>query len=245
MAAMLLPVPFAGVEAVEVSQAAAELLTSRAVCEALLEQAQRVDRLLRTVSDRESAEKVAGELGSALDNMQQLCRRLENTPVENPEEARELAASMRSLTHVFQGYMPVVERLMEVNAYGSERLVNVFHLYKVLEGYRTDFPRQDSPRLMAYQEWADAVEFVLYHVRKLRAEADMTVLMPNIREAGARAERCRKEAAAGEGDADCDAIQAVRKHLENLRMELQTERMRLSNAGLLSSELSDLLHHCF
>lgn len=245
ISAMLLSLSVGVASAAESSPRAETPLTSLAVCDELLAQAQQVGRLLRSVSDRESADNAADELRRALGKMQRLCRRLELAPVENSEEARELAASMRSLTHVFQGYMPVVERLMEVNAYGSEKLVNVFHLYKVHEGYRADSDRQDSPRLEAYQEWADAVEFVLYHVRKLRTADAAAELMPSIRQAGQRAETCRKAAEAEAGAGDSEALQSVRKLLETLRMELQSERIRLRDAGLLNAELADLLDHCY
>ena len=221
------------------------VMTSQTVCDELLAEAQHVDRILRSVSDRESADKAAEVLCRHLEQMQQLCAKLEKLPVENPEEARELAASMRSLTHVFQGYIPVVERLMEVNAYGSEKLVSVFHLYKVREGYRSESGHQDSPRLLAHQEWVESLEFLLYHVRKLRKPEDRETLLPEIEQAVARVERCRKNAESAGNEGDADAVKPVRLQLESLFRELRDEQNRLSADGLLRSPLGELLSRCY
>lgn len=245
MAVMLLTQPFGLGYAADSLPDAAGAVTTRTVCDELLTQAQQVDRLLRSVSDRESADKVAEELSGVLGNMQQLCRRLEMMPVETHEAARELAVSMRSLTHVFQGYMPVVERLMEVNAYGSDKLVNVFHLYKVHEGYRAENPRRESPRLVSYQEWTDALEYLLYHVRKLRSAGELAASRSQIEEAVRRVEHCRRAAESAAEDGDADALSEIRKQLEALRGELRDEQTRLSKSGLLSTELAELLNRCY
>ena len=226
------------------SAAAAEISTPQSVCDELLVQAQQVDRILRSVSDRESADSAAVVLRQHLDRMQQLCGQLEKMPVENPEEARELAAAMRGLTHVFQGYIPVVERLMEVNAYGSENLVNVFHLYKVREGYRSESNQQDSPGLLSYQEWVEALEYLLYHVRKLRTPEDWETLRPDITEAAARVDRCRKAAENTGCEEVSDSFKSVLRQLDSLLRELREEQNRLSAAGLLCGSLAELLDGC-
>ncbi len=245
MSVILLTQPYGVGFAADSLPGAVGSVTTQAVCDELLTQAQQVDRLLRSVSDRESADKAAEELRGVLGNMQQLCRQLEMMPVETHETARELAASMRSLTHVFQGYMPVVERLMEVNAYGSDKLVNVFHLFKVHEGYRTQNHRQESPRMISYQEWTDALEYLLYHVRKLRSADNLAECEPQIAEAVRRVELCRRAAESAAENGDADALSEIRRQLETLRGELRDEQTRLSAAGLLSGELAELLNRCY
>ncbi len=245
MSVMLLTQPYGVGFAADSLPGAAGAVTTQSVCDELLAQAQQVDRLLRSVSDRESADKAAEALRGVLGNMQQLCRQLEMMPVETHEAARELAASMRSLTHVFQGYMPVVERLMEVNAYGSDKLINVFHLFKVHEGYRTENHRRESPRLISYQEWTDALEYLLYHVRKLRSADELAECRPQIEEAVRRVELCRNAAESAAENGDEDALSEMRRQLETLRGELRDEQTRLSAAGLLSGELAELLNRCY
>lgn len=222
----------------------AQRKSSQDVCDELLVQAQQVERILRSVSDRESADKAAEELRGHLDRMQQLCCHLEKMPMESPEASRQLAASMRSLTHVFQGYIPVVERLMEVNAYGSDSLVNVFNLYKVRDGYRADSSSQESPCLISFQEWADSLEYLLYHVRKLRAAEDIERLWPEIEEAGLRVERCRKAVEAIRSEADADTVEQVSQHLKSLFRELRDEQKRLYDTGILTDSLGELLNRC-
>lgn len=238
-AAMLLPLPVTPADA----EAPSREVQSCPVCTELLELAQQVDRILRSVSDRESADKAAGELKGLLDRMQNLCSQLEKIPVSTPEDARTLSDSMRTLTHIFQSYIPVVERLMEVNAYGSEQLVNVFHLYKVRDGYTAGQSQEESPRFQAWQEVADSLDEVLYHVRKLNTAEDVNQRMPQLREAVQRAEQrlqvTRADAFLQDMPISC------RTQLSTLYQELRDEMSRLSELGLLTSELSHLLKRCF
>ena len=99
-AAMLLPLPVTVADA----EAPSEELQRCPVCTELLNQARQIDRILRSVSDRESADKAADELKVLFDRMQGVCCQLETLPVSTPEDARMLSDSMRTLTHIFQSY---------------------------------------------------------------------------------------------------------------------------------------------
>lgn len=237
-AAMLLPLPVTVADADEPTKT----VQFCPVCIELLDLSHQVDRILRSVSDRESADKAADELKNYLDNMQNLCCRLETLPVSSPEEARMLSEYMRTLTHIFQGYIPIVERLMEVNAYGSEKLVNVFHLYKVRDGYGTVRSQEESPCVLAWQEVADYLEVVLYHVRKLNTAEDVNQQMPRIHEAVQRLEH-RLQTLRSDGY-QREIPDSCRSQMSALYQELRDERRRLSDSGLLTDDLADLLNRC-
>lgn len=244
MAALMLPLSLIAAPAQTADASAAQAPRTVSICAELLQHAQRVDCLLRSVSDMASADRIADELKALLDAMQRLCLQLENPPVSSAEDARELTASMRSLTHVFQGYIPVVERLMEVNAYGSEKLVSVFHLYKVREGYVTGSRREESPSVLYCQEWTEAMEDVLYMVRKLQTEADIRKVSVNLEHAVNRVEQCREKMGTVQDAALQDVWKTSRLYLESLCRELRDECTRLNAAGLLTEELSALLTRC-
>lgn len=235
---MLLPLPVTVADA----EAPSEAVQRCPVCTELLEQSRQIDRILRSVSDRESADKAADELKVLFDRMQGLCCQLETLPVSTPEDARMLSDSMRTLTHIFQSYIPVVERLMEVNAYGSEKLVNVFHLYKVRDGYGTGQPQEESPRVLAWQEVIDSLEVVLYHVRKLNSAEAVNQQMPRLREAVQRVEQRLQTARSDEYHREIPA--SCRSQMSALHQELRNEIRRLSDSGLLMGELADLLSRC-
>lgn len=112
-------------------------------CKALVQRAREVERLLRTVGDRESADAAAQQLHIHLEEMKKGFAHLEKQPLANEEEARAVAMEIRSLAHVMQGTMPVLQMLREVNAYGSEALINVFLLYKLMPP--TSAPEQTTP----------------------------------------------------------------------------------------------------
>ncbi|MBQ8517824.1 MAG: hypothetical protein IJ498_09630 [Akkermansia sp.] len=239
-AAMLLPLSVSAGRA----DVPSEAVQSCPVCTELLEQAQQIDRILRSVSDRESADKAADELKKLFDRMQSLCGQLEKLPVSTPEAARMLSDSMRTLTHIFQSYIPVVERLMEVNAYGSEKLVNVFNLYKVREGYVAERPQEDSTEVLIRQEWSEALEEILYLVRKLNSSEEIRLRLEQIEQKVKKVELCRQSALSAEPMTSREMSERSRVQLDSLHRELSAERSRLHAAGLLTKELEDLLNRC-
>lgn len=117
--------------------------TQTDTCKALVLRAREVERLLRTVGDRSSADAVAELISLHLSEMKKGFALLEKQPLANEEESRNVALEMRSLAHVMQGIMPVLQVLREVNAYGSEALINVFLLYKLMP--QTSAPNQSTP----------------------------------------------------------------------------------------------------
>ena len=129
------------------------------VCRRMVETTHEIGRLLRTVSDQESGRKVAGELRPLLEYMHRETARLSQLPIASAEAARELEQAMRDLMHITQGYMPVVQRLNEVNAYGAEELVQLFLFYKMNGSHSLAGDRRDeTPLVRSYGEWGDSLD---------------------------------------------------------------------------------------
>lgn len=130
-----------------------------------------VERLLRSVSDKESADRAAEGLRAEFEAMKAGLEKLAAQGAENPADMQELARTMRRLTYMTQSYIPIIKRLDEVNAYGSEELLTVLHCYKQAAGTPVVAPAPDSPVLVAYTDWEDALSDVLYHLRKVQSPA--------------------------------------------------------------------------
>lgn len=128
-----------------------------------------VERLLRSVSDKESADRAAQGLRNEFAAMQAGLEQLAAHASDNPAEMQELARTMRRLTYMTQAYIPIIKRLDEVNAYGSEELMTVLHCYKQAAGTPVAVPAVDSPVLAAYTDWEDTLSDVLYHLRKVQS----------------------------------------------------------------------------
>lgn len=136
-------------------------------CNLALSLARQVDRTLRTVVDGESGLKAAELLAGSLRDMQQALAGLEKLPPLSAAQSWELEQKMRDLTHLTQGYLPVVQRLVEVNAYGAEELVGVFHYYKLTASPQAS--EEESPMNRACVELADLVEDVLFLLRHVQS----------------------------------------------------------------------------
>lgn len=135
-------------------------------CNLALSRAREVDRTLRTVVDLESGKQAAEALSHTLRHMQMALAELEKLPPLSAGKSRELEQKMRDLTHLTQGYMPMVQRLVEVNAYGSEELIAVFHYYKLTVSRHKS--EEESPMNRACVELADMVEDVCCAMCKAR-----------------------------------------------------------------------------
>ena len=124
------------------------------LCRRLVDESREVDRLLRTVSDRESGQAVAAQLRSKMEFLQQGAGQLSQMPLSGAEAARQLEQLMRDLMHVTQGYMPVVHRLVEVNAYGSDELLSLFQFYKMSAAAAANAARSgESLVVRSCNEW--------------------------------------------------------------------------------------------
>ena len=219
------------------------------ICRGLVNDSQEVDRLLRTVSDRESGIAAAAQLRTLMERMRQAAEHLGRLPLESTEAARLLVQTMRDLTHVTQGYMPVVQLLTEVNAYGAEELLDLFRFYKMSApdgaGNRVV---DESPLVRSYVDWCDSIDDMLYLLRRVQnpdtAAASCADLRNALQKCGARyaqVERLR----GGLSPQQQESEQVPVERLLRLRTELRSEIGRIRAAGCYGEDaLQSLLDAC-
>jgi hypothetical protein len=210
------------------------------VCRKLVHEAREVNRLLRTVSDKESGISAAGELRTRMEYMRRATEQLGTLPLESGEDIRTLEQLMRDLTHITQGYIPVVQRLEEVNAYGADELISLFQYYKMSAQVSTSHAQPiETPLERAYSDWCDAIDDMLYQLRRIQNQATASLVAGELPAA-------QKKAAEKAGHVDFlqaglspQQIESERTHaerLQRLRKELREEINRISNQGYFQSE---------
>lgn len=202
-------------------------------CRELVERTAAVERQLLSVSDKESADRAAEVLETEFAALQRTLRSLAEQPQTEETAQQELAQTMQRLLYMTQRYLPVVQRLEDVNAYGSDALITVLHRYK------QSAPRHEAvaetPPERAYTAWAEAAEDVLYLLRQVQDAADAEETALSLPLAVEHLKQCRLQmqtVSGGTAAADARAA-AARQRLPRLRAELHTERTRL------------LENHCF
>ena len=220
------------------------------LCRRLVEESREVDRLLRTVSDRESGQTVAAELHSKMEFLQQGAGQLSQMPLSGAEAARQLEQLMRDLMHITQGYMPVVHRLVEVNAYGSEELLSLFQFYKMSAAAAANAARSgESLVVRSCNEWCDSIDDMLYQLRRVQDSATAQAvaggeLVSLIR----RVERLAVDVESqqlGLSPQQLESEPLPKTRLKFLQGELRNEVLRLQKAGCYgAAQLTPLLESC-
>lgn len=214
------------------------------ICHALLEEAQQVNLILRSVSDRESADKAADALHVRLKKMKELCHQLEVYPID---DVRELTTSMRSLTHIIQSGLPVIHRLQEVNSYGSEKLVQVFHLYRMPTSLHAVYSEEDAVDVALYLEWGDALEDVAYYLGRIKNETDLAGIADQLPRLTESVESSRKRVEAQQLQDNrqsreiSEQLKPAVERCHAIRRIIQAEQKRLAEAGLLRPKLDEML----
>lgn len=220
------------------------------LCRRLVDESREVDRLLRTVSDRESGQSVAAELHSKMEFLQQGAGQLSQMPLSGAEAARQLEQLMRDLMHVTQGYMPVVHRLVEVNAYGSEELLSLFQFYKMSAAAAANAARSgESLVVRSCNEWCDSIDDMLYQLRRVQDSATAQAvaggeLVSLIR----RVERLAVDVESqqlGLSPQQLESEPLPKTRLKFLQGEVRNEVLRLQKAGCYgAAQLTPLLEAC-
>lgn len=203
--------------------------TQRALCRALPERSAAVERLLRSVNDRETADRAAAALQGELEQLQQELRALAEHPATDEAAAQELARTMQVLLYMTQRYLPVVRRLEEVNGYGSEELITVLHCYKLTTA-RPEGAEEPEPMEQACADWAEATEETLYLLRRVQdasAAQEAALALPmaveHLQNMRLLVQGLGHSAACG-----VHGSPAVSTHLERLREDLRREYARLA-----------------
>ena len=202
------------------------------ICRKLVADAHEVSRLLRTVGDRSSGEQAAAQLKPLLEGMHRATGQLSRFSALSPEEVRQMEQFMRDLMHITQGYMPVVQRLNEVNAYGAEELIELFQFYKLnASGCMEPGYSEETPLGQKYAAWSDSLDDVLYLLRQVRDEESATRVQRELTSAARRVEtlaRQVKELQNGLSPRQVESeqlpLQRVLRLLEELRQEVRRVR---------------------
>lgn len=220
------------------------------LCRRLVEESREVDRLLRTVSDRESGQAVAAALRSKMEFLQQGAGLLSQMPLSGAEAARQLEQLMRDLMHITQGYMPVVHRLVEVNAYGSEELLSLFQFYKMSAAAAANAARSgESLVVRSCNEWCDSIDDMLYQLRRVQDSATaQTVAGGELVSLIRRVERLAEDVESqqlGLSPQQLESEPLPKARLKFLQGELRNEVLRLQKAGCYgAAQLTPMLEAC-
>ena len=220
------------------------------LCRRLVEESREVDRLLRTVSDRESGQSVAAELRSKMEFLQQGAGQLSQMPLSGAEAARQLEQLMRDLMHVTQGYMPVVHRLVEVNAYGSEELLSLFQFYKMSAAAAANAALSgESLVVRSCNEWCDSIDDMLYQLRRVQdsgtaqavAGGELASLIKRVERLAVDVESQQL----GLSPQQLESEPLPKPRLKFLQGEVRNEVLRLQKAGCYgAAQLTPMLEAC-
>lgn len=146
----------------------------------IVDEAQQIDRLLSGITDRESADRSAVQLEEKLAHMSTQLLALEQYPFLHDQDAEALKAHMATLTHVAQSYLAGMQRLSEVNAYGSETLLALFARYKIDGEKLSQLHADDMPHTRLYGELADSLEDLLYTLSQVKDAAAAAQALPRL-----------------------------------------------------------------
>lgn len=210
------------------------------VCRKLVAESREVGRILRTVSDRESGVAAAEELRERMEYMRKATEQLGRLPIASGEEARELEQLMRDLTHIAHGYMSVVQRLTEVNAYGADELISLFQYYKMSsQGVNSLEQTMETPLVQAYSEWCDSLEDMLFALRRVQsremAEAAVEELQSMLRKVERRAALV-ESLQSGLSPQQVESERVPSERLQRLRNDLHHEWQRLRTSRFYGVE---------
>ena len=136
------------------------------LCLKLIANAKEIEALLHSVKDTPSADTVAPVLEGKLQEMRILLAELETLPFDT-ETTQIITAQMMELTHIYQSYMPLIQELMQNNAYGSASLMEHLHKHIADNDYCEE---EDADITMPYADIYSRMEAALssavYSLRK-------------------------------------------------------------------------------
>lgn len=140
------------------------------ICKELLNDSQTVLNLLNGVTNRETANQVGTQLDGLMQRIDENMKRLGKLPLTDTQISGTIKAEMVSLTHLAQDSLRTIQRLQEVGAYGSEKLLAVFTKYGVTLTSEHPILAENIPHDGLLNSLADAVDDALYTLRKVHDE---------------------------------------------------------------------------
>lgn len=210
----------------------------------LMSEALQVDHLLNEVIDKESADRVAEPLGRKLAYIAERLHTLESFPLNEERDAEALKTHMTTLTHASQNSLAIMQRLVEVNAYGSEALMAVFNRYKMDGTAVPNLKADDLPHTQLYSELVEAMDDSLLVLRKIQDEASareaLTTLQPLLNKIE-HAHHMLAQLAPPTTDEQKEALRPARERLHMLTLEIKEEISRLQSAHCYQTEELDTI----
>ncbi len=219
------------------------------ICEILVVEGQQVESLLSTIADKESADRAAARLEQLFQSMSARLRQLPTMPVSGDEDVLIIKTHMTALTHISQSCLTMLRRIYEVDAYGSEQLMQIIKKYGMGTRPVNELHADDLPHTQLYNELSDVLEDVLFALRKITDEASAAKAIKTVRELTEHMERTKHRLTLLDPprtDDQREAVQPAKDRLLHLREELLSLRTKLqslhdSSATELMSLLDRLL----
>lgn len=196
----------------------------------IVAEAREIERLLNEITDKETAERSAELLEHKLAHMGEQLRALEQLPFRNEQDAEALKAHMATLTHISQGSLTSMQRLAEVNAYGSVKLQALFSHYKIDAERYSLLQAEDMPHTLLYGEMADLLEDITYSLAHMQNAQDAEAALPKLRNALtaiARTHHMLSQLVPPTTDEQKEAVRPTRERLQRVSGELKKAVDRL------------------
>lgn len=207
------------------------------ICARLTEHAKQMDHLLRTVSNRESADRAAAEFRAHAEAIRTLLASLEQLSATERGADSGLAEGMQQVTRIFQGFLPVLARIHEVNAYGSAELEEATRAL-IIEPREQDSALESLPRARAYSEMIDALDGIVFELRLIRSGEEAEAAAPRLAAGLALLLEHREALARLPHPGAEEALQTLRpliKQWGDLLNQANAERARLLRADYFNS----------
>lgn len=198
----------------------------------IVNEARQIDLMLNGVTDKESADRSVRLLEQMLTHMDEHLHELEHFPFRQEQEAELLKSHMATLTHISQSYLSAMQRLAEVNAYGSEPLLALFVRYKVGSEKIKLLQAEDMPHTLLYGELADTLEDAIYTLNRVQNAAGSATVLPRLRALLGTANRVHHMLAQlvpPATDEQKEAVRPAREKLQKLFNDLKKAVDRLQN----------------
>ncbi|MBE6435281.1 MAG: hypothetical protein E7030_03655 [Akkermansiaceae bacterium] len=198
------------------------------LCRELIANAKEIDALLQRVKDKQSADKAAAELKQLLQAMRVLLAGLEKLPFDEAT-TNIITEQMATLTHITQAYMPRIQELIELNAYGSQALLDNLHKHNAdNDYYEAETEDVAAPYTQIYSGMETALSSALYALRKATDAATAKDASQIVSEALSEHRRLQQELSTLQSlEAQPQAHIPQQEAIAELKEKLEQEILRL------------------
>lgn len=210
----------------------------------IVDEARQIELMLNRVTDKETADRSASLLEHMLTRMNSHLHLLEQYSFRHEPEAEALKTNMATLMHISQSYLATMQRLAEVNAYGSDTLLTLFIRYKMDGEKIGHLQAEDMPHTQLYGELADTMEDITYTLKCIQSAADAAAALPRLRKLLRVTDRARHMLAQlipPSTDEQKDAVRPARARLQGLFGELKKAIDRLQTEQSYGNKELDAL----